>query len=69
MTKQEKEEVKSVKKLIKNIKKGFGGPCPELNIECGTCKATVLIAHLEWYVDLIEWSGEVKKIKQNGTKK
>lgn len=76
MNKKDKEEAKVVKKLIKDLKKGYGADCPELNIECGSCKAQLLISMLEWHLDNIEWKGGVvKKVKtlinkiKNDTKK
>lgn len=55
MNKKDKEEVAACKKLVKSLKKGYGADCPELNIECGSCKAQILIAHLEWHIDNLEW--------------
>ena len=69
MNKKDKEEAKVVKKLIKSLKKGFGANCPELNIECASCKAQVMISYLEWYLDHLEWdikNGKIaKKIEEN----
>lgn len=65
----EKEEIKSIKRLIKDIKKGYGANCPDMNIECGSCKAEILISLLEWHLDnIIEWNAGIISIKKELTK-
>lgn len=65
MNKKDREEVKAVKRLIKDIKKEYGANCPELNIDCGSCKAQLLISMLEWHSDNIEWKCDTSPIKKN----
>lgn len=40
--------------LIKSLRKDFGKPCKEVDIECGVCKAYQLIAYLNWYIEINE---------------
>lgn len=55
-TQRTKEEIVAVKKIIKNLKRGFGANCEELNVDCASCKAQVMISYLEWYLDGLVWS-------------
>lgn len=51
-----KPELRLAKVLKKNIQKGFGKKvCAELHFDCASCKAQILIGHLNWYIDLLEW--------------
>ncbi len=60
-TTKDTDDIKEVKSLIKKIKKGYGKPCPELNVECAACKATILIAYLNWHLDNLTWSDKPSK--------
>lgn len=51
----DKETVKLIKKLLAEIDEGFNKPCKALDIECGNCKAELLRAMLNWYLDLISY--------------
>ena len=58
----DKKELQLAKELKRNIQKGFGKQvCKELNFDCPSCKAQALIGHLNWYIDLLEWSIEQGK--------
>ena len=50
-SKKDANEIKEVKSLIKKIRKEYGKSCPELNIDCAVCKATILVSYLEWHLD------------------
>lgn len=60
-TTKDAEEIKEVKSLIKKIKKRYGKPCPDLNVECAACKATILIAYLNWHLDNLEYPNKASK--------
>ena len=54
--KKNKNESLLAKLVKKNIQRGFGKRvCKEMHIDCANCKAQVLIGHLNWYIDLLEW--------------
>ena len=55
MTKKEKELIKAIDLIIKTVEKDFGKFCSEIDINCGSCQMTVMIAYLRHYKDLIEW--------------
>jgi hypothetical protein len=49
----DEETVQLIKKLIKKIKKDFGGkPCPNLNIDCANCRSYIFLGLLEDYLEL-----------------
>lgn len=55
----EKKSLRLAKQMKKDIQNGFGKcVCKELNFDCANCKAQALIGHLNWYIDLLEWSIE-----------
>lgn len=54
-------KISEIKKLIKELKKARGKECGELNIDCPSCKFTLLISCLEWYNDLTEWGEKFDK--------
>ena len=58
---ENKAEIKEVKSLIRKIRKGYGKSCPELNMDCPVCKATILIAYLGWHLDSLEWPDKIPK--------
>lgn len=61
------KELQLAKQLKKNVQKGFGKQvCKELHFECANCKAQILVGHLNWYIDLLEWSIDQNK---NGKRK
>ena len=59
----DKKSLRLVKQLKRDIQKGFGkAVCKELHFDCASCKAQILIGHLNWYIDFLEWdSGQNKK--------
>lgn len=63
MNKKDKEEVAMCKKLIKSLVKGYGKPCPELNIDCAVCKTTLLVSLLEWHISNVEWGSKFENSK------
>jgi hypothetical protein len=51
------KKIQLAESVKKNIQKGFGKTvCKELHLDCASCKAQVLIGHLNWYIDLLEFS-------------
>lgn len=62
----DKKSLQLAKQVKRDIQRGFGKRvCKELHLECGSCKAQVFIGHLNWYIDLLEWSiTQDKKKKQ-----
>lgn len=63
----DKQALKLAKILKKDVQKGFGKRvCKELHFDCPNCKAQALVGHLNWYIDLLEWSlREDRKIKKS----
>ena len=67
MNKKEKEIVKSIKLILKDIRKNaISKECRhgEINIECGECKFRIFEGYLEWYKELMEWDGGKSKSKK-----
>ena len=63
MNKQEKEIIKSIKLILKDIRKSAitkEHGHDEINIDCGKCKFRIFEGYLEWYKDLMEWDGKSK---------
>ena len=59
-----KKSLQLAKQLKRDIQRGFGKRvCKELHLECANCQAQVLIGHLNWYIDLLEW--DIKQNKKN----
>lgn len=53
----DKKSLKLARQLKRDIQKGFGRRvCKELHFDCANCKAQMFIGHLNWYIDLLEWS-------------
>lgn len=53
---KDKQVLSIARKLRIEIQKGFGkSVCRELHLDCASCKAQVLIGHLNWYIDALEW--------------
>ena len=53
----DKKSLQLARQLKRDLQDGFGKRvCKELHLECANCKAQVLIGHLNWYIDLLEWS-------------
>ncbi|MDP1689553.1 MAG: hypothetical protein Q8L47_05530 [bacterium] len=68
----DKKSLQLAKQLKLDIQKGFGKlVCKELDLECANCKAQILIGHLNWYINLLDWSiNQDKKLaKSKKTKK
>ncbi len=67
---RDKTTLQLVKQFKIDIQKGFGKRvCKELHLECANCKAQVLIGHLNWYIDLLDWSITQEKKKRQPQKK
>ena len=57
-----KQVLALVKKLKTEVQKGFGRRvCKELDFDCANCMGQALIGHLNWYINLLEWSIEQDK--------
>ena len=58
----DKKSLQLTRQLKRDVKKGFGKRiCKELDFNCANCKAQILIGHLNWYIDLLEWSVDQDK--------
>jgi len=65
----DRENLNLTKKLKKSVQKGFGRKvCQELHFDCASCKAQILIGHLNWYIDSLEWSIKQDKESQKNSK-
>lgn len=63
MKKQEKEIIKSIKLILKDIRKNIISKehrHDEIDIDCIECKSRIFEGYLEWYKDLIEWESKSK---------
>lgn len=52
--KQTLKEAKAVRKYV--LFHYHDKPCKTLNADCPNCKATILLAYLNWFIDLEEWA-------------
>ena len=58
---RDKQKIKLIKLLIEDLDIS---PCKELNLECTTCKFIIIKAHLEWYLELLEYKWFADFVKQ-----
>lgn len=64
----EKKELQLAKRYRKALQKGFGKEvCKELDFDCASCKAQIMIGFVNWHINLLEWvleqSKRSKKVK------
>lgn len=67
MNKKEKEIIKSINIILKDIRKNAiskEGRHDEINIDCGECQFRIFEGYLDWYKDLMEWDGGKSKFKK-----
>jgi len=58
----DKEGLKLAKKYKKVLQEGFGEEvCKELDFDCASCKAQIMIAFVNWHINLLEWAVERSK--------
>ncbi len=63
MKKQEKEIIKSITLILKDVRKNALSKehrHDEINVDCGECKFRIFEGYLEWYKDLMDWEGKSK---------
>lgn len=51
--------------MIRDLRKGYGGNCPDFEPECASCRAGVVIKFLEEHIDLLNWFKTNKKWRLN----
>lgn len=58
------KELKIIKDYKKLLQKSFGdNVCRELNVDCSSCKAQILIGFVNWHIEAVEWTLDCGKGK------